>query len=70
MENVKEVSEGAEVGDCDGGFVIGGHASLAADVGEVEIERVYREGDEAGDEEDMVPKVDNVAAGIQDPVSP
>ena len=70
VEEVEEVGEGAVVGDADGGFVFGGHASHFTDVGEVEIERIDEERDEASYEEKMVPPVDNVAAGVQNLVAP
>lgn len=70
MEEVEEIGEGAEAGDDDGEFVVGGQASGAVDVGKVEVERVDEEGEDANDEEDVVPVGYDVAVRVEDLVVP
>lgn len=70
MEEVEEIGEGAEAGDDDSEFVVGGQASGAVDVGKVEVERVDEEGEDANDEEDVVPVGYDVAVRVEDLVVP
>lgn len=70
VEEVEEIGEGAEAGDDDGEFVVGGQASGAVDVGKVEVERVDEEGEDANDEEDVVPVGYDVAVRVEDLVVP
>ncbi|KAG6395965.1 hypothetical protein SASPL_142099 [Salvia splendens] len=71
VEEVEEVGDGAEVGDEDGGGDVDVHAGGAVlNVGEVEVEGVDEEGDQARDQEDVVPQIDDVAVGVQDLVVP
>lgn len=70
MEEIEEVSEGAAECDCLGGAVVGGHASGTADMRQVEIERIDEERDETGYEEEVVPPVDDIPAGVEDLIPP
>lgn len=70
VEDEEEIGDGAEEGDGDAQAEVGGEAGGAGDRGEVEVERVDEEGDEAGDEEDVVPVGHNVAVWGQDLVPP
>ncbi|KAG6398245.1 hypothetical protein SASPL_139700 [Salvia splendens] len=71
VEEVEEVGDGAEVGDEDGGGDVDVHAGGAVlNVGEVEVEGVDEEGNEARDQEDVIPEIDNVAVGVEDLVVP
>lgn len=70
VEEVEEVGDGAEHRDQDLEVGVGGEAGGAAHHGEEEVEWVDEEGDEAGQEEDVVPEGDNVAVGLEDLVVP
>lgn len=70
MEEEAEVREGAEEGDDDGQVDVGGEASGAPNVREEEVERVYEEGNEAGEEEEVVPMGYDVAVRGKDLVPP
>lgn len=70
VEEVEEVGERAEAGDDDGELVVGGQASCVADPRQVEIERVDEEGQNAYDEEDVVPMRYDIAVGVEDLVVP
>lgn len=65
MPQVEEVRDGAQEGNRDGDIKVEANAARAADVKEVEIERVNEEGHEAGDEEDPVPAEDGNATGVE-----
>lgn len=65
MEEVKDVSERTEDGNATGGFVISGHASVFADEREVKVKRIDEKRDETGEEEDIVPAIDNVAVWVE-----
>lgn len=66
MGEVEEVGDGAEEGDKDAEFEVDVEAGRAADGGEVKVEGVEEEGNNAGDEEDAVPSEDNLTAGVKD----
>lgn len=66
MGEVQEVGDGAEEGDEDAELEVHVEAGGAADGGDVEVEGVEEEGDEAGDEEYASPLEDELAAGIED----
>lgn len=70
VEEEEAVRDGANEGDCDAQVAVRGQAGWATDGGEEEIERVYEEGDDAGDEEDVVPVGYDVAVGREDLVAP
>lgn len=70
VEEVEEVGEGAEEGDGPGGVVVSGHAGGATDVRQVEVEGIDKEGDEASDEEHVVPPVDDFPVGVEDLIPP
>lgn len=66
MAEVHGVGHGSEDGDGEDHVGVDGHAAVAGDVENVEVEGIYEEGEEAGDEEDAVPLGDDAAAGVQD----
>lgn len=70
MKEVEEVGDGAEEGDDDGQAGVVGEASFAADVGEVEVERIDEERGDADDEEDVVPVRNDVGVRVEDLVAP
>lgn len=70
VEDVEEVSEGAEDGDDDAEFGVGLQAGGATHGGEEEVERVDEEGEEACHEEHLVPIRHDVAVGVQYLVPP
>lgn len=70
MEEVEDIGDGAEEGDRGCEADVDGEARGAADVRSVEIERIEEEGEDGGDEEDVVPVGDDVAVRVQDLVPP
>lgn len=70
MEGEEEIGDGAEEGDDNAQVDVEGDAGGAGDGGEVEVEGVDEEGDEAGDEEEVVPVGYDVAVRGQDLVPP
>lgn len=60
VEEVEEVGDGPEEGDEDAEADVDLHAGGTADDGEVEVERVEEQGEEGGDEEDVVPLCDEL----------
>lgn len=70
VKEVEEVGDGAEEGDDDGEAGVVGEASVAADVGEVEVERIDEESGDADDEEDVVPVRNDVGVRVEDLVAP
>lgn len=70
MKEVEEVGDGAEECDDDGEAGVVGEANLAADVGEVEVERIDEERGDADDEEDVVPVRNDVGVRVEDLVAP
>lgn len=70
VEEVEGVGDGAEEGDENAEAEVDLHAGGAADFGEVEVEGVEEHGDEAGDEEDVVPFRHELRSGVQDLVPP
>lgn len=66
MEQVEQIGEGTEErdGDAEGG--VSGHTGGATDVREEEVEWVDEEGNEACDEEHMVPLGHQVAVRVED----
>lgn len=70
MEDEEQIGEGAEESDEDAEGNINLHAILFANDGEIEVERIEEEGDEAGVEEGAVPSVDESGFGIEDLIPP
>lgn len=66
MKQEEHVRNGPKVGDEHGEAVVVGEANVVGreDEGEEEVERVDKEGDDGGDQEHMVPVVNNVAVGV------
>lgn len=70
MQQVKDIGNSAEEGNDNAQIGVIDDAGRTADGGEEEVERVEEEGDERGDEEDVVPVSDDVAVGLEDLVVP
>lgn len=70
VEEVEEVGDGAEEGDEDAEAEVDVHAGGSGDDGEEEVERVDEHGEEAADEEDLVPSGHEVRSRVEDLVPP
>lgn len=70
MEKEEAIADGANEGDGDAQTGEGGQASGTTNRGEEKIERVYKESDDTGDQEYVVPMGYNVAVGCEDLVAP
>lgn len=70
VREIKQIRDGAKEGDDDADALVNPHAGGAADVHEVEVERIEEKSDEACDEEDAVPLEDDIAAGVEDAPPP
>lgn len=70
MHQVEKIGDGTEESDEDSQACFGGQASRAADGWEVKVERIDEEGEKTGEEEDVVPVGDDIAARVEDLVAP
>lgn len=70
MQPVEKVGEAAKERHGDPQAGVGGQASWASYGGKVQVKRVDEEGEEAGNEEDVVPVRDDVAVRVEDLVAP
>lgn len=70
VQEVEEIGHRAEERDRRGESDVDGETRGAADVRSVEIERIEEEGEDGGDEEDVVPVGDDAAVRVQDLMPP